>query len=291
MIQINTNTACYSSTYINKSIIQSATIQKRDNFYCFPKHIHQNIEVYYFIEGFCKMDIAKETIVAEAGSLVMILPNTVHSFYLDSDVSCKFIHIHFEPSELNSLFIKENEIQIDILTLICSITNYYKLIPNEDIISLLYSILNEKNSTDLFAEIFCNLHLIEVLLYIVKRENITSFFLRPKSEITPRYVLFAFKYIQKNYAEKILISDIANHLNISSRYLSKLFNEATNLTVLQYLNIYRINQAINLMITTDNSLTDISLNVGLGDVQHFSKLFKNIIGINPRKYKKLLIKN
>lgn len=290
MIQINTNIKTYNSTYLNRNIIQSATIQEKDDFYFFSKHIHQNIEVYYFIEGFCKMDIAKETITAEAGDLVMILPNTVHSFYLDSNIVCKFIHIHFEPSKLNSLFIKENEIQIDLLSLMCSITNYYKLTPDKNIVSLLHSILNEKNNINLFSEILCNLHLIEVLLYILKKENITSFFLNPKSEITPRYVLFAFEYIQKNYSEKILISDIANHLNISSRYLSKLFNEATNLTVLQYLNIYRINQAIDLMTNTDNSLTDISLTVGLGDIQHFSKLFKNIIGINPRKYKQLLIK-
>lgn len=45
------------------------------------------------------------------------------------------------------------------------------------------------------------------------------------------------------------------------------------------------------MLTTNQSLTDISLNVGLGDVQHFSKVFKNIIGISPRKYKQLLLES
>ena len=98
-----------------------------------------------------------------------------------------------------------------------------------------------------------------------------------------------FEYIKENYFEKILLSDIANYLNISSRYLSKLFYKETNLTVLQYLNIYRINKSIDLMMTTDKSLTDISLSVGLGDLQHFSRLFKNIIGISPSKYKKMLL--
>ena len=37
------------------------------------------------------MDIGKETIVGETGN---IFPNTVHSFYLDSNSTCKFIHIH-----------------------------------------------------------------------------------------------------------------------------------------------------------------------------------------------------
>ena len=70
-----------------------------------------------------------------------------------------------------------------------------------------------------------------------------------------------------------------------------MFYESTSLTIGQFLNIYRINKAIDLMNTTNNSLTDISLSVGLGDIQHFSKLFKNIIGVNPRKYKKMIFKN
>ncbi|MGF0109084.1 hypothetical protein [Clostridium sp. SGI.024] len=42
------------------------------------------------------MDIGKETIFGETGNIIIIIifPNTVHSFYLDSNSTCKFIHIH-----------------------------------------------------------------------------------------------------------------------------------------------------------------------------------------------------
>jgi AraC-like DNA-binding protein len=291
MNQIDLGMISYNSIYKNKKIVLSANIQEKDNFYFFPKHIHQSIEIYYFISGSCKMDIGKETIAGEIGNIIIIFPNTVHSFYLDSNIPCKFIHIHFDPYMLSSIFVNKNNLNIDLFSILSSINNYSKLTADKSIISLLYSIIDEANSLDEFSRILCNLHLIELLIFFIKKENIRFLFLTSEAETTPSYVFLAFEYIKQNYSEKILISDIANHLNISSRYLSKLFYKSTNLTVLQYINIYRINRSIDLMMTTTKSLTDISLSVGLGDIQHFSRLFKNIIGINPRKYKKLLLHN
>ena len=62
-----------------------------------------------------------------------------------------------------------------------------------------------------------------------------------------------------------------------------------NLTILNYINIYRINQAIELMLNTDFTLTRISEQVGLKDSQRFSKLFRNIIGLPPSQYRKLFL--
>ncbi|MGG7213554.1 AraC family transcriptional regulator [Clostridium nigeriense] len=291
MNQIDLSMQTNNSTPINKKIILSANIQEKNNFYSFPKHIHQSIEIYYFIEGSCKMDIGKETVMSEAGNIIIILTNTVHSFYLDSNISCRFIHIHFDPYKLSSIFMDKEVFNIDLSSILSSINSYYKLVADENMISLLFLIIDEVNDSNQFSETLCTLHLTELLIYFMKKENISSLFSTSKSNGTSNYVFLAFEYIKQNYSEKILISDIANYLNISSRYLRKLFYEATNLTVLQYINIYRINKSIDLMATTDNSLTDISLSVGLGDIQHFSRLFKNIIGINPSKYKNMLIQH
>lgn len=289
MNQIDLSVTSLNSMSINKKIILNANIQERSNFYFFPKHIHQSIEIYYFVCGSCKMDIGKETVVGDVGSIIIIFPNTVHSFYLDTDIPCKFIHIHFDPYMLGSILINKENLNIDLFSILESINNYYKSTADKAMISLLYSIVDEVNTPQQFSEILSTLHLIEVLIYFMRKETISSLLLTYETEITPRYVFLAFEYIKENYSEKILLSDIANYLNISSRYLSKLFYKETNLTVLQYLNIYRINKSIDLMMTTDKSLTDISLSVGLGDLQHFSRLFKNVIGISPSKYKKMLL--
>ncbi|MEN8078459.1 AraC family transcriptional regulator [Clostridioides difficile] len=289
MIKIDNESISGTLIDINKKYIISANIQERDNYYAFPRHTHRTVEIYYFIDGSCKMDIGDEVITAHTGNIIIIPPNIVHSFYLDSPEKSKFIHIHFNPNDIDLFFITENDIRVNLISIIFSIKHHYKIIADKNLNSLLYSIIDEKNDTSILSRTLCNLHLIEFIINIIKRQDINSFFLNSGDKITPRYVLLALKYIEEHYSEKILICDIANNLNISSRYLSKLFYESTNLTVAQYLTLYRINKSINLMFNTNQSLTEISLNVGLGDVQHFSRVFKNVIGINPRKYKQLLL--
>ena len=110
------------------------------------------------------------------------------------------------------------------------------------------------------------------------------------AKIQSQYIAFALHYIEKNYMNKLMIDDIANKLNISGRYLSKIFSQYMHISLGNYINIYRINQAINFMSTTNLTLTEISGMIGLKDSQHFSKLFFNIIGITPSQYRKFLLK-
>ena len=88
---------------------------------------------------------------------------------------------------------------------------------------------------------------------------------------------------------KILLEDIAKELHISSRYLGKLFTRYMNVSPGNYINIYRINRAIELMETTPLTLTEISGRIGLKDSQHFSKLFFHIIGMTPSAYRKMFL--
>ena len=89
---------------------------------------------------------------------------------------------------------------------------------------------------------------------------------------------------------KVMIDDIADRLNISGRYLSKIFSQYMNISLGNYINVYRINRAIELMDTTTLTFTEISGMIGLKDSQHFSKLFYNIIGTTPSQYKKFILK-
>ena len=75
----------------------------------------------------------------------------------------------------------------------------------------------------------------------------------------------------------------------SSRYLGKLFARYMNVSPGNYINIYRINRAIELMETTSLTLTEISGRIGLKDSQHFSKLFFHIIGMTPSAYRKMFL--
>lgn len=64
-----------------------------------------------------------------------------------------------------------------------------------------------------------------------------------------------------------------------------------NISPGNYINIYRINKAIELMENTSLTLTEISGRIGLKDSQHFSKLFVHIIGMTPSNYRKMFLRH
>ena len=151
MIEIDNEIFSDTLININKNYIISATIQKRENYYTFPKHTHRTAEIYYFIEGCCKMDIGDEVINASTGYIIIIPPNILHSFYLETKEKTKFIHIHIDANDLELFLIMDNNIKINLISIL-SINNYYKIIADKNLKSLLYSIINEKKNTSIISK-------------------------------------------------------------------------------------------------------------------------------------------
>lgn len=276
--------------------IISIGVEKRDNHYSFGKHLHDTYEVYRILEGQCYMDIGHQTICCSQGDFVLILPYTVHSFYLKADCTCRFQHLHFEGDNFKPLLYHPypNHPQDGAISLLESLHlqkgGFFSLKNHEKINAIIQSILDYYQLGESVYIELINIslsHLIVLLAEIMEKEELCS----DKNHTGNRYVLFALNYIRENYNKKILISDIAGLLNISSRYLSKVFHEHVHMTISTYLNTYRINEAIHLMRHTTLSLTEISYHIGLKDSQHFTKLFHNIMGITPHKYRKLIRKN
>ncbi|MGN0348344.1 MAG: AraC family transcriptional regulator [Roseburia sp.] len=273
---------------ITSPTVISALVQHRSNFYKFGKHLHSNMELYHFLTGQCKMDIGNQVITCHKGDVVLLLPNIVHSFYLDTAERCTFHHIHFTPDLYSNVFVQEtDDSETDLMTtFILKNHTYFKTKADERLSGLILSIVEKAASKTPSANAYMNLNLLELMLYVLEKSECKALSTE-RSQTKNEYVSAALTFIQKNYATKLLIRDISNHLNISSRYLSKIFFEHMNVTIGNYLNNYRINQSIDLMRNTDMTLTEIAAQVGLKDSQHFSKLFKSIIGINPHQYRKL----
>jgi YesN/AraC family two-component response regulator len=84
--------------------------------------------------------------------------------------------------------------------------------------------------------------------------------------------------------EKITLVEAAKTVHFSSQYLSKIFKEETGYTFKQYLNMIRIENSKKLLKEGDLSLMDICYLVGFSDQSHFSRTFKKISGMSPKKY-------
>lgn len=93
--------------------------------------------------------------------------------------------------------------------------------------------------------------------------------------------------IEHNYGkEEFSLQDLAEEVNISVPYLSKLFRKEMGHTFVDYLTNLRIRKAIELLQDDQMKMYEIAEHVGYATQHYFSNVFKRKIGISPIDYKK-----
>ncbi|NLO40020.1 MAG: response regulator [Ruminiclostridium sp.] len=93
-------------------------------------------------------------------------------------------------------------------------------------------------------------------------------------------------YIAKNYTQKITLSDLSEKLFFSDRYINQRFQKSLNTTVIEYLNRYRMQQALLLLQQDKLSISEIARECGIGDYKYFNHVFKKYMGCSPMEYKR-----
>lgn len=95
---------------------------------------------------------------------------------------------------------------------------------------------------------------------------------------------FMVEYIKKSYANKISLKDLSEQMGVSVPYLNSKFKEGTGYTFNEFLNYYRILQALKLMKDTNMRIYEIADAVGISDYKYFNHVFKKYTGISPTAF-------
>lgn len=95
----------------------------------------------------------------------------------------------------------------------------------------------------------------------------------------------AMVYIDENFKNNISLNDVAESINMSYFYFSRLFKESTGKSFSDYLTEYRVEKSIELMRDDQLSIKQISYDIGYNDPNYFSKIFKKLKGITPTEYR------
>lgn len=110
-----------------------------------------------------------------------------------------------------------------------------------------------------------------------------------KDEVANSFIVRnALKYIDEHYAEKLTLIEVADNVYVSQWHLSKLLKKHTNQNFCDILNGVRIEQAKKLLKDPSLKIHEISEKVGFTDVTHFSKKFKQIVGVSANGYRNSL---
>lgn len=105
-------------------------------------------------------------------------------------------------------------------------------------------------------------------------------------DTTKSFVTRAMEYVEEHYANQDLsIETICGYLNVSAAYFSTVFKKETGKTFINYLTDYRMQVAVDLLLTQNEKTYVIAEKVGYSDPNYFSYVFKKQFGMSPSKYK------
>lgn len=103
----------------------------------------------------------------------------------------------------------------------------------------------------------------------------------------PLPVQVAKEYVRDHLRRSSLsLREVADYIHLNSSYFSVLFKEKTGMTFSEYVTRSRLQQAKNLLMTTQLPIADIAEEVGYQTVKYFMTLFKEHEGLTPSQYRK-----
>ncbi|MDE5945724.1 MAG: AraC family transcriptional regulator [Oscillospiraceae bacterium] len=86
-------------------------------------------------------------------------------------------------------------------------------------------------------------------------------------------------------SEAIKTSDIADYLGKSRGGLTTEFKKHTGMNLSDFIKLKKIQEAEELLYSTDKSLASISDYLGFSSQSHFCRVFKEIKNITPNEYR------
>lgn len=95
------------------------------------------------------------------------------------------------------------------------------------------------------------------------------------------------EYTELHYASPITLDDLAKVAGMNPKYFCRFFKSITHQTPIEYVNMYRIEKAAQMLHSTRLPITDICMECGFNDSSNFIKVFRKYKGMTPKQYRSL----
>jgi AraC-like DNA-binding protein/quercetin dioxygenase-like cupin family protein len=101
-----------------------------------------------------------------------------------------------------------------------------------------------------------------------------------------RRIRMATAYINKNYQNKIMITDVAGIIGMTNSSFCHFFKKRTHKSFVDYLNEVRIGHASVQLIETTKTISEVCYNCGFNNVSNFNRIFRSKKGLTPSEFRK-----
>lgn len=227
------------------------------NLYSVP-HCHKSFEILFVREGVVKTTVHDTVYEITSGNGILILPYEIHSYETISP-SKNFITIF----------------SIDFLP------DFYEIIKDKSLHNPVLQYTEEKLTVLHHKEEVFSMK--SVLYYYASKvlQNGTSTNISVTGNDLMCKILF---YIQENYKSSISLKALSNELGYSYSYLSSYFNKYFHIGFSEYVNLFRLEEAAQLLKNTDMTITQVALSCGFSTIRNFNLAFQKKYHMTPNEW-------
>lgn len=225
----------------------------------------------FTVSGQVEVEVDNKTQLVEAGELYYFPPEKVGTVISRTSNVWKLIYVHFTGTKVEQILNKAAREQQGVWT--CS---------NPGMIQNLFeniALASLEQSED--SQVICDSY----LRILLTRLNSMVLDNHTHCNASRLKYLDCYNYINHNFSEIGTIEDISKNCHISGIYLCRLFKKYAQATPMAYVTKLKMNKAAMLLMKTDASIKQISHTLAFDDPYYFSKAFKRIYGISPKKYR------
>lgn len=254
-------------------------------------HYHEYTELLFGISGYARVFIGRQSIELTEGAMVMVHSGEPHDV-IPCGEPCTYHVVKFLPQILLTGEQTYSEYGY-VLMLMDQLPGKQLLFGADKLakteVPELFRHLGEEWERQEFGyELSLRADVTRIFLYILRswrEKNISlveGMFPSGQRELLQKAIF----YIQGHYND-LSEEEAAAVCGVSAAYLSRVFKKGMKSSFSSYVNSVRLREAERLLLTTDDSITEIAQSVGFSTSAYFIALFRSVQKITPYQYRKL----
>ena len=232
----------------------------------FAMHLHDALEFVWLRQGSCRVLTSAGSYLMEAGQLFISFPHQLHGYEDSQDVDAMLWIIPEKPY-LDSY--------ADVLS-----TNYptHPILSVEPLLPLLELLFSEPK--DVSAPI------LQGYAQLIIGKLLQLMPLTPATAGSADALQTILLYLADHYREDLSREEIAAAVGYNASYISHIFSNTLHITLTGYLNMLRLRDARQLLITTSTSVSQIALQLGFSSIRSFNRAFSAEMGCPPSAFRR-----
>lgn len=259
----------------------------------FSYHSHQDYEIYFFHGGECRYLIHNQIYDLVPGDIIVMDGLTLHKpnvkptkEYVRSVILFSPIWIKGLLLEMGSMYLLETFQKLHNCLIRTNENDESKEL--EKVFLRLSKLNNAANLPNLQAETEMKVLLLQALILVHRLGEMNSIEIPKQKEDKTLHAENIADYIQSHFINKITLQSIADNLNLSRSYVAKVFKMMTGYTIMEYVMECRLTQAKYLLeMEPLKPLKDVAYESGFESPTHFSRYFREKVGVTAKEYRKI----